>query len=122
MRDQHLIRRQRRCHGLGLDREDHRPRLQAERQHLGLGDGDDTMLRADTLANRGIRLDHQGIGPGEAAAEPAVQQRTAHLAAADQHERPGKCRHQASPSVSSIAAASASVAGLPPQITNWKAG
>ena len=80
------------------------------------------MLRAHTLADRGIRLDHQRIGRAETAAEPAVQQRAAHLAAADQHERPGKVRHQASPSVSSMAAASASVAGLPPQITNWKAG
>ena len=50
---------------------------------------------------------------------PAVEQRAPHLAAADQDERPGDT-HQASPSVSSMAAVSASSGGLPPQMTNWK--
>jgi hypothetical protein len=73
---------------------------------------------ADALADPGVRLDHEGVARRETAVQPAVQQRATHLAAADQKERPGKFGHQASPSVSSIAAAKASVAGLPPQITN----
>ena len=64
---------------------------------------------------------------GIAAIEPAAEQRGAHLAAADEKDGTvGIAIHgggaQASPSVSSIAAAIASFGPLPPHSANWIAG
>ena len=75
----------------------------------------------------------------EAEPQPAVEQRAAHLAGADQNEQAGKIaqirsRRQlqdlkrssascyASPEVSNMAESIASRADLPAQITNWNAG
>ena len=80
------------------------------------------MALADRLAQGRVGLDHIGVRGRQTAGQPALQQGAAHLATADQEERPGEARHQASPSVSSIAAVSASCGDLPPQITNWNAG
>ena len=67
-----------------------------------------------------MRVDHRQL-PGPAPAEPALQQRTPHLARADQQDGAGQRIGHASPSVSNMALSSASRGDLPAQSTNWNA-
>ncbi len=119
--DHRLVGRQRRRHHLRLDREQHHFRPQIGRQGCGLGQAVDAGCR-QAAARLGGGLDRPDIGRRDAARQPASEQRPAHLAAADQDQGAGQSDGQASPSVSSMAALSASAGGLPPKITNWKAG
>ena len=77
---------------------------------------------------RRLRLENGNMLWVEAEPQPAFEQRTAHLAGADQDEVAGeiaqirrRARH-ASPEVSNMADSIASRADLPAQTTNWNAG
>ncbi len=90
-------------------------------EFAGADDGADAAPGNRRLRALDRRLDDGDPLGRDAAGEPAPEQRAAHLAAADEHDRPGDSTH-ASPTVSNSAAAIASEAVVPPQMTNWNAG
>src|SRR5690606_33836375 len=118
-------------------------RLDRQHQHLHQHAGgarheaDARLLGKAERSGRRIGIDQHQMTGLEARGQPAPRHGEAHLAGADQNDRPdireGALSHgapefqkswsrpYASPTVSNRTSLSASLADLPAQITNWKA-